>query len=67
MIPLQFHKPWQTPMSFFRRCVNCDLSSRQRLNRRFEAYYCETCGEWLQGACLDGECPACQWRPEKAV
>ena len=46
------------------RCSDC--RSEVIRNERYDAYFCETCDEWLEEICSDGcKCGFCKDRPEK--
>lgn len=34
-------------------------------SKRWDAYYCETCDVWIEGACSDPQCEFCSGRPKK--
>lgn len=46
-----------------KKCKTCN--SDKKYNAKHDAYYCESCDEWLEKNCGDPECDYCRDRPEK--
>jgi len=46
-----------------KKCKSCNFE--KKYNEKHDAYYCESCDEWLEKNCGDPECDYCADRPEK--
>ena len=45
----------------------CGPDCKQLRSEQYDAYYCETCNEWLEDACDDPTCEYCTNRPKLPV
>ena len=43
------------------QCQQC--KNKVEYNTQYDAYYCQSCDNWLEDTCSDSECEFCSQRP----
>ena len=48
--------------------LNCNCETKvTAYSEQYDAYYCESCNEWLEDICTDRDCEFCKNRPIKPL
>lgn len=43
--------------------MDCKETCKKEFSEEYDAYYCETCNQWLEDPCDDPTCEFCTARP----